>query len=591
MLLQLRLDPEGNAFDREYLYSLTKGSDQQAVLEACADGATGFIYWMAGFCWTYNPRIKKKYLPFIPWPVQVKYGRALWNAIDQGHDVLGDKSRDMGASWMCLYALMWWWLFEKDIPLLCASRKEAYVDDGSNPDSLFWKIDSNLSRLPQYMMPNLGRRDRKLMHLHNPLTGSVIDGESTNTDLGRGGRRKAILLDEFAAVENGNAILAATADTTPCRIFNSTPQGLGNAFANVRFSGKVKVITLGWWDHPDKGKDKRLITLPDGKKKWTSPWYERECNRRVSKKEIAQELDINYLGSGETFFDLEVLQRIRGSGQLRASRQQGELQFRVDTHATGEIYGIEDIKWAPDEGRKRLRLWCPLVLDPNIGHLRPTQAHNYVAFADISLGQGQSNSVIDVWDVNTSEQVAQFVCPDTPPHSLGHIAVALAKWFGGACGWTFLGWEANGPGQAFGVEVIRAQYPYIYHMRDITKETEPRGPKYGWWSDKNRKTAAFFDLDRAVGRGEVIIHEEQTISEMEGVIFDASGMPIQATMVDENSGARANHGDRVITAAGCVMLMHEQPKAKPPQKPVVAGSFGHRKRQYREKTKKPAHLW
>src|SRR5690606_6830422 len=82
---------------------------------------------------------------------------------------------------------------------------------------------------------------------------------STNADLGRGGRRKAIMLDEFAAAENGPEILAATADAAPCRIYNSTPQGRGNAFAAVRFSGKVKVVTLHWKDHPVKGAGARQI--------------------------------------------------------------------------------------------------------------------------------------------------------------------------------------------------------------------------------------------------------------------------------------------------------------------------------------------
>ena len=260
---------------------------------ACAASAEGFLFWLNTFGWTYNPRIEPSAVPFNTWPVQDAAARTLWTCIDRGEDVLLDKSRDMGASWLCLEMMLWWWLFCPSTPLLIASRKEDYVDSRGDPDTLFWKLDYQLARLPGWMRPAV---DRTSMHLGNRGNGSTIDGESTNRDIGRGGRRKAILLDEFAAVENGREILAATADATPCRVFNSTPQGRGNAFADVRFSNKVRVITLPWWEHPEKGKGRREID-DGGKLRWTSPWYEAECGRRTSRKEIAQELDIDYLAS------------------------------------------------------------------------------------------------------------------------------------------------------------------------------------------------------------------------------------------------------------------------------------------------------
>ncbi len=60
----------------------------------------------------------------------------------------------------------------------------------------------------------------------NADNGSVIDGESTTGDAGRGDRRTAMFIDEYAAfdVTDGYRVLLASRDTTNCRGFNSTPE-------------------------------------------------------------------------------------------------------------------------------------------------------------------------------------------------------------------------------------------------------------------------------------------------------------------------------------------------------------------------------
>jgi len=546
-----------------------------------ADGWSGLLCWLNLSGWTYDPRLSEKHRAFVTWPIQDEAVRELWKAIDGGHDVLLDKSRDTGATWLSVAALVWWWLFVPDTPLLMASRKEDYVDSRGNPDALFWKADYLVKRMPDWLRP---RTERRHMHLAAADSGSVINGESTNSDLGRGGRRKAILLDEFAAVENGREILSATADATPCRIFNSTPKGRANAFADVRFSGKVRVITLHWKDHPVKGKDARLVTL-DGKQRWTSPWYEAECARRTSRKEIAQELDIDYLASGQAFFDLDVCGRIRASGALRSPDHRGEIRFRVETLSEGRSYRLTEIEWASEEGRRRLSLWCPLAPDAG-GAFRPPQLARYVAFADVSHGTGSSNSVIKVASVDAAEEVASFVCPDTPPHELAHHAVAICTWFGGRNGYPFLGWEANGPGGIFGLEVLRLGYPYALRAPNLDLEHRPEDPRMGWFSTRRSKENLLGDLRRAMARGEVTFHEGALIAEAEQYVYYPSGAVGPAGLVAETDGARSAHGDRVIAAAGVVLCLAEQPRTLPPAGAPAPGSFADRREQFLREQRK-----
>jgi hypothetical protein len=642
--LRLRADPLA-----------AEGKRAEAWRKVFSDGPLGAVLWLNLTGWTYNPRLSggAKHAPFVLWDFQERAAERLWRRVEEGGDILIDKSRDMGATWLCLGMLLWWWLFEDSTPLLVASRKEEYVDGAGNPDTLFWKLDYLLDHQPHWLRPNVERRH---MHLGNLDNGSVLSGESTNSDLGRGGRRKAILLDEFAAVENGREILTATADAAPCRIFNSTPQGRANAFADVRFSGKTPVLTMHWKDHPVKGKGARLVAIDAGeanvnrelpisrcgleersdsrtnptirngkseirnsqseidgpaprgdscfaphggfaeqgatglagqnpKFRWTSPWYEAECARRTSRKEIAQELDIDYLASGEMFFDLDVLQRLRASGQLRPPLSRGELRFKVNTVEEGASYRLEDVEWVPEGGRRRLCLWRPLIEAeaaeawrgesdfsasgrPRVlaSSPRPCGGRHYVAFADVAHGTGASNSAIMVADAAEREVVAAYVCPDTPPHELARVAVAMCLWFsppghagaGRAGRPCLLGWEANGPGGIFGLEVHRLGYRSVLGNPDPAAPWQPSQGGVGWQSSRDRKMDLLGDLRRALARDELTLHDEAVVAELEQYIYYPAGGVGPGSLVQEAEGARLAHGDRVIAAAGLLLCLGQQ---------------------------------
>ncbi len=550
------------------------------IKQVCAEESPeAFLFWLNTFGWTFNPRLKKKHVPFITWEIQDKAATALWNAIYYGEDVLFDKSRDMGASWLCIAAFVWFWWAIPDTPLLVGSRKEDLVDAKDNPDTLFWKIDYLIENLPDWMRPNVRYgKERTHKHLANPDNGSVIDGEATNPDFARGGRRKAILLDEFAAVDNGGEILSATADTTPCRVFNSTPKGKGNAFANVRWSGKVLVITLPWWEHPTKGEGRQELTLADGTKKYTSPWYEKECARRTSKKEIAQELDIDYLASGDAFFDLNVCQMVRGR-HVKEPISRGELDFCCDTRAEARYYVLSGFKWQPG-GRGRMALWIPLVPDKDMV-ARPTQKRNYVTFCDISHGQGASNSVAAFADTTSREVVGLWVCPDTPPHDFARQVVALCRWFGGQNNSTYLGWEANGPGGiSFGREIYRLGYRNVLGNKNPNIPWEPDDKSIGWQSNRPKKQHMLSELDKAMARNELILHDNMTVSEIETYIIYPSGEIGPSGILEDTSGARANHGDRVIATAGLVLCLGDGQLAVGPPPVTQPGSFNWRREAY-----------
>ncbi len=548
--------------------------------QICSDGESGLLVWMNVFGWVYEPRrtfSRVKHVPYILWPVHEQSAIELYRAVQDGEDRLLDKSRDMGATWLILYVFLWFWMFAGDMAFQIASRKEEYVDKTGDPKTLFWKLDYAIAHQPRFLVPKF---TRNFMHLGNDDNGSTIDGESTNQDVGRGGRVAAFLFDEFAAVPQAEQVLSASADVTPCRVFTSTPQGAGhfdesgqlhgNAFAALRFSGKIKVITLPWWEHPLKGKGRELVAHPiTGKKAWTSPWYRAECARRASRREIAQEIDIDYLASGDMFFDSDVIARIRTSGDLRPADIRGEMVYEVSTIEPGRSYEFkEEPIFQEGTGKGRLSLWCPLVDG------KPAIDKNYIIFCDISAGTGASNSVIRVASVGDREEIAAFVCCDTPPHELARYAVAMSQWFGGQLGRAFLGWEANGSdGEIFGHEVWRMGYCYVLGNINPLLMWHPRNNRVGWHSTRDSKALLLGDYRSALARGEFTTHDEALISETEQYIYYPNGGIGPSSLVAEVEGARAAHGDRVIGGAGLVLCMQKQPQAAPPAKKLPYHSY------------------
>ncbi len=530
-------------------------------LDACGQGRDGLLLWANTFGMIAEPRDKiikgamsgMHVLPWLTWSIQDMAMLELYDAVTLEHDLLIEKSRDMGATWNSLAVFMWYWLFKEHSMFLVTSRTEDFVDKTGSPKALFWKLDFMLEHLPSWMVPSLTRTH---MHLSNDDNGSVIDGESTNKDIARGDRRKAILFDEFATCPEAAKVLAASADATGCRLFNSTPRGAGhtdgfgnrrgNAFAALRESKQMKVLRLHWSDHPVKGAGRERIADPDtGGKKWTSPWYRAECVRRGSKVEIAQELDIDYLASGDIFFDRDVLTRARAS-ELCTDPRRAELAFTVETIIPGISYKIHlgELTYTP---KGILSIWDEPGED------------NYAAFADISMGTGASNSCLHVGAVGKRIQVASLLTPFLSPDRFAQYAAAVCLYYCGQTEGAFLGWEANLIGEVFGREICRLGYLKVLGNINQSLPWEPSDKKIGWYSNRQKKLDLLSDFRGCLAKREYTVRDAALISELEMYINFEDGGVGPSELVGDSSGARLAHGDRVIAGAGMKMCMERQP--------------------------------
>lgn len=300
-------------------------SIKASLLNRCKND---LLFFFNTFLWTQDPRKRPPDLPFITYEYEDNFIGWIAEHIKNGKDCLTEKSRDMGISWSVLGVILWFWLFSDGFKAHLGSKKEDDVDRSGDIRSLFEKLRYMIQEFPPWMLPYgfNWKTHSMFMRILNPMNSAAMTGESSNRDFGKAGRYSCILLDEFAAMEYANEAWTATGDASPCRIVISTPLGTGNKFWQLRYKSQIDILTAHWSLHPEKSKgiirvkDKLSINSLQGFELWkkgeeiSSPWYEAEKNRRLtqetqSKVDIAQELDIDYIASGNPYFDVKALQK------------------------------------------------------------------------------------------------------------------------------------------------------------------------------------------------------------------------------------------------------------------------------------------
>ena len=131
--------------------------------------------------------------------------------------------------------------------------------------------------------------------------GSIIESIPTSEQAGRSESLSLLVIDEAAAVRWANQIWAAafpTLSTGGSAIINSTPLGVGGFYHSswvdaISGGNPMNPIRLYWQMHPDR----------DDK------WYQ-EMASALGPRRTAQEIDGDFLSSGNTVFDMSDIKGI-----------------------------------------------------------------------------------------------------------------------------------------------------------------------------------------------------------------------------------------------------------------------------------------
>ncbi len=570
---------------------------QKEMLQACKESA---LFWINAFVWTFHGKdidartfkevpARHAHNPMITWEIQDELITTLETAILTGEDILIDKSRQMGASWICITIFDKMFLFRPDSILMEFSRVEDYVDKAGEPKSLFWKHDYIHQWLPEWMCPPgiVGKKksNRRKLKIDNVLNGSKIGGESTTEFAASGANALAILLDEFAKVKTGRDIRSATADVAPCRIINSTPFGAGTEYSKWKKSGKIKVFVLPYWEHPVKGAHRYIHhNEATNKDEIRSPWFDIEDARR-SKREMAQEILMQDIESGNTFFNIENIDKhIAKFGKEPLSTWDVTLKENIPNIQIRGLIKRKDLKCLRYKQNKKgkLSIWANLIDN------RPDQARDYIFGIDLSKGQGASESVVSIKCKQTGHKIAEWCDANTPPYEMARVVVALALWCGGSNPHKLpsLKWEMNGPGWDFGRLVVKIFcYPYYYRQKTSGEVNEKQSKKYGWHASNTAKYELMSLYNRILAHGGYYNPSIPALEQAKLYVEYPNNVILPASLVgnkdDVNNKA---HGDKVIADALTLdekkigRTKHIGPKAP-------YGSVGYRKDKHLKKCK------
>ncbi len=555
------------------------------------------LFYINVFCWAHNSKdyLNSPHRPFITWALQDHALLELQAAVGH-HDIALPKSRQMGATLMCVTVFEHRWHFWPGQTFLMCSRKEELVDKTGSPKALFWKLDYLHKHQPRWILPvgrHLAEKDpnRTKMHLQNADNGSVIDGEATVPDLGRGDVLTAIFLDEAAFMEKAAAIAKSTRDATHCRILNSTYNGtvgIGAEFYRSCVNDCWKVVKLYWPEHPKKREGfyeshdgvleilDRDYAFPseypfilDGKRR--SVWYDYQCGRANSEREIAEEIDMDPWGSLEQFFHGPLVKAHREEYQ-----EQPFYCGSIDRDKeTGRPVFVEK-----DDGL--LKLWVGL-------HPRTNQplVDQVVIANDIAAGVGgdhSSNSALCAIDKRTGRVIITYASDKIMPVDFADMTILVAQW----CKDALINWDnIGGLGRQFQNELVRQNYPYLYRRDIDDKGFSEKTQKLGWVSNDGPQKI-LGELQRAMQAGEIKIPDEEMLDELMQFVYKGGKVVHDATLAtqDESGKGRA-HGDRGIAVALAWLAMHDSPVEddKPTDEGYPPGSLGwHMDQQDRETT-------
>ncbi len=575
-------------------------SKQKALRLMCQEDILAYINL---FVWQYNPKKKGwKVGPFITWDFQEEALMArpetwdgnpdrpekgiLW-CFEHDRTVVVEKSREMGASWLFLIFQDWLGLFHEHTQCLNISKSADAVDCKS-PDSLFWKLRFMHQHLPGWLR---GEIVEQQMYMEYKTTKSHNTGEASTGRAGVGGRAAVIFIDEFPQIKEDAEVRQRTAGTADCRFFNGTHLGTDTEFYRLTTSPEIVKIQMHWTQHPDKKPGlyrydplKNQIEVLDKTYKYDddfefvydtaptggpypgirSPWYDRKCKDIGSKRGVAQELDINPEGSVSQFIHNPQMVLNLIATYCRTEDWLGRALYDREN---GRPLGLAKDASGP------LRLWM---------HLRPDGTPPrglYKIGVDLSTGTGRTNSCLSIVLGTTGEKIGELATPFVQPGEMALLAVSLCWLFKTEDGdGAQLAWEKAGPGIVFGQKVFELGYGNVYNPM-VTRGRKAWGPLLptaGWGSTPDNKRVLLEEYRSALEKRQFLNHSEAALKEFFKFKYTKEGRVVhtEEESRDEPSGAKTNHGDRVIADALAWLLTkpywNVEKKEKEKETPVLS---------------------
>ena len=462
----------------------TYTESQMADLLACMDTSEGYLYFARNFAYIQHPvQGKLLYDPY-------EYQLGLMDSYHNYRFNINMMPRQTGKTTCASIYLAWYAMFVPDQTILVAAHKYTGAQE------IMSRIRFVYESCPDHIRAGVTSYNKQSIEFEN---GSRIVAQTTTGNTGRGMSISLLYCDEFAFVQPNIAeefwtSISPTLATGGRAIITSTPNSDEDTFATIwklsqeKFDAHGNEQDLGtngfhgfvaeWHEHPDRDEK----------------WKEDEIGR-IGEEKFRREYGCEFLVFDETL--------------------------------------INSIKLATMEGK------APVL---NMGQTRwykkPTSQFTYAIALDPSMGTGGDNAAIQVFELPSYEQVAEWQHNQTAIPGQIRVLADICRYLEQETNNpTGIYWsvENNGLGEAalivindYGEENI----PGLFVSEPIRKG-HVRKFRKGFNTTHSTKVTACSRLKTMIENDKMIINSKPFISELKGYVATGSSFQAKSGMTDD----------------------------------------------------------
>ena len=348
--------------------------------------------------------------------------------------------------------------------------------------------------LPSFLKPKLEESNK---HTLKFATGSVIRSRPSGKQSGRSLSASLLIVDEAAFIDNIGIIWAAAypiISTGGAAFILSTVNGVGNWFYKIYNEAVAGLNTfnymdINWPEHPEYSRVEGYEWLYEDMLNQDPPLnvddWATVTKANMPLKQWLQEYECEFLGTGETFIDGEILKQL------------------VDNQ-NEEYY----IKY-----NNRMRVWED-----------PKSYYEYVIGADVALGRNRDYSAFHIINRYNGEQVAEFYSNKTPINEFAEIIAREASLYNVA----HVVVERN----TIGNNLIDSLYRVLEYENLWMEDKQD----FGIQTTSKNRDIMLTKLEEFIRLNKIKLNSKRTIDELLAFIINDSG----------KTQAEKNHNDDLV---------------------------------------------
>lgn len=449
------------------------------------------IFYFAQFVFLIHAKRGK--IPFDLYPFQKA---TLLNFLKHNFNVIL-KFRQAGVTELISMFCLWYAMYHPYKNIIIISIKDRVAK------KVLRKIKFMYRNLPDHLKTRIinGRGDDLGTSTELEFSnGSVISSIPTTEDAGRGEAVSLLVIDEAAIVRWAEKIWAAswpTLSTGGRAIVNSTAYGVGNFFHKLftqalHGGNDFNAIRLHWQMHPERYQYEGDMR-----------WYKSQKDI-LGPRKTAQEIDGDFLQSGNTVFDL---------GDIKAI-EEDIMELQPDVAMNGRLKVYE----------------------------QPKKGDKYFIGMDVATGRANDFTAMSVMN-RWGDEMASFK---------GKIGIDKAEKliykFGKKYNRAIIAPESNDIGLGVAMNLQNEGYRNLYYSKKLLRKKGHSKPEVeeipGWYTTKKNRPLIIAELEEDVRNDTIKIRDKAFCDEAPTFIYDNRNRPI--ALNKDKQGADEDSLDEVV---------------------------------------------